>query len=91
MIDDGSVDDTASVVEAWAERDPRVTLMRQRNAGKASALNRAARAAAEEILVTIDADTLVLRHTISSLVKPFADPAVDAVCGNVQVGNVAIC
>jgi cellulose synthase/poly-beta-1,6-N-acetylglucosamine synthase-like glycosyltransferase/spore germination protein YaaH/peptidoglycan/xylan/chitin deacetylase (PgdA/CDA1 family) len=88
VIDDGSADDTASVVEAWAERDPRVSLMRQRNAGKASALNRAVRAVAEEILVTIDADTLVLRHTISSLVRPLADPSVDAVCGNVQVGNV---
>jgi cellulose synthase/poly-beta-1,6-N-acetylglucosamine synthase-like glycosyltransferase/spore germination protein YaaH/peptidoglycan/xylan/chitin deacetylase (PgdA/CDA1 family) len=88
VIDDGSVDHTASVVEAWAARDPRVSLVRQRNAGKAAALNRGARAAEEEILVTIDADTFVLRHTISSLVKPFADPSVDAVCGNVQVGNV---
>jgi len=88
VIDDGSTDDTASVVESWAARDPRVALIRQRNAGKAAALNRGARAAEEEILVTIDADTLVLRHTVSSLVKPFVDPAVDAVCGNVQVGNV---
>ncbi len=88
VIDDGSADDTASVVEGWMARDPRVALIRQRNAGKAAALNRGARAAPEEILVTIDADTLVLRHTISSLVKPFVDPKVDAVCGNVQVGNV---
>ena len=88
VIDDGSTDDTASVVESWMARDPRVALLRQRNAGKAAALNRGARVAEEEILVTIDADTLVLRHTISNLIKPFVDPAVDAVCGNVQVGNV---
>ncbi|MGD0640844.1 MAG: glycosyltransferase [Roseiarcus sp.] len=88
VIDDGSADETARVVEGWAARDPRVALLRQRNAGKAAALNRGARAAEEEIVVTIDADTLVLRHTISSLVKPFVDPAIDAVCGNVQVGNV---
>ena len=88
VIDDGSTDDTASVVEGWMARDPRVALIRQRNAGKAAALNHGAREAAEEILVTIDADTLVLRHTISNLVKPFVDPKIDAVCGNVQVGNV---
>jgi len=88
VIDDGSADDTASVVEGWMARDPSVALIRQRNAGKAAALNRGAREAAEEILVTIDADTLVLRHTISNLVKPFVDPKIDAVCGNVQVGNV---
>ena len=76
------------MVEAWAERDLRVSLIRQRNAGKASALNRGLRAVEEEILVTIDADTLVLRETVSNLVKPLADPTVDAVCGNVQVGNI---
>jgi cellulose synthase/poly-beta-1,6-N-acetylglucosamine synthase-like glycosyltransferase len=39
-------------------------------------------------VVTIDADTIITPQTIRELVLPFADPSVDAVCGNVQVGNV---
>jgi len=42
----------------------------------------------EDYVVTIDADTLIGSHTLRRLMERFADPKVDAVCGNVQVGNV---
>jgi cellulose synthase/poly-beta-1,6-N-acetylglucosamine synthase-like glycosyltransferase/spore germination protein YaaH/peptidoglycan/xylan/chitin deacetylase (PgdA/CDA1 family) len=88
LVDDGSTDDTALIVAEMACLDPRVRLLSQPNAGKHAALNRGFREVKEEFIVTIDADTLVLPHTISRLIAPFVDPHVDAVCGNVQVGNV---
>ncbi len=88
VIDDGSKDNMAEIVRAFAANEPRVTLFSQANAGKAAALNNAFRASPEDYIVTIDADTIISPQTVSRLMERFADPAVDAVCGNVQVGNV---
>ena len=51
-------------------------------------LNQGFRLAAEPFIVTIDADTIVTPQTVRHLIAPLADVSVDAVCGNVQVGNV---
>ncbi|MDD2786347.1 MAG: glycosyltransferase [Patescibacteria group bacterium] len=88
VIDDGSTDNTAEVVEEYAIRDPRIRLLRKPNGGKATALNMGMREATYDIAVTIDADTILLPETVNELIKPFGDPTVDAVCGNVEVGNV---
>jgi glycosyltransferase involved in cell wall biosynthesis len=53
VVDDGSRDETASVVEAYGGK---VRLIRQANAGPAAARNRGARDAAGEWLAFLDAD-----------------------------------
>jgi peptidoglycan-N-acetylglucosamine deacetylase len=88
VVDDGSKDGTADIVRAYARQHPQVKLLAKPNGGKWSALNEGFRATASALIVTIDADTIVPPHTIRELIAPFADPSVDAVCGNVQVGNV---
>ncbi len=88
VIDDGSKDDTAAIVRAFAASDSRVTLITQANAGKSAALNNAFRESTEDYLVTIDGDTIIGEQTVRHLMERFADPEVVAVCGNVQVGNV---
>lgn len=87
-VDDGSTDDTAAVVEAMAANDERIRLIRQPNGGKASAANRALQHARGEIVVAVDADTVVAPEAIPRMIAHFSDPAVTAVCGNVEVGNV---
>ena len=87
VVDDGSKDLTSSVVAATFAGDSRVRLLRQENGGKASALNYGIAAAAGEIIIALDADTIFRRDTISKLVRHFADPLVGAVAGNVKVGN----
>lgn len=89
VVDDGSTDNTSDVVKQWRSRDSRVELITQANAGKSDALNRAFARAGTDYIVTIDADTIVHRQTVRRLIEPFADNSVDAVCGNVQVGNVS--
>jgi cellulose synthase/poly-beta-1,6-N-acetylglucosamine synthase-like glycosyltransferase len=67
--------------------DPRVRLVHQKNQGKAQALNHGYRLAESEIIVAIDADTIILPDAVSRLVRHFANPKVGAVAGNTKVGN----
>lgn len=87
VVDDGSGDGTAEEVERAFGAHPSVRLLRQANAGKAAALNRAIEASRGEVLVCLDADTLFARDTLARLAGHFADPRVGAVAGNVKVGN----
>lgn len=88
VVDDGSTDETPGIVLDYARSHPQVRLLTQAQSGKWAALNAGFTAASTEIVVTIDADTIVTPSTLPSLIAPLADAGVDAVCGNVQVGNV---
>jgi cellulose synthase/poly-beta-1,6-N-acetylglucosamine synthase-like glycosyltransferase/peptidoglycan/xylan/chitin deacetylase (PgdA/CDA1 family) len=84
LVDDGSTDGTADVVE---ELGLPVAVVRQANAGKAAALNAGVRCARHDLLVFADGDTMFEPSTIRALVAPFADPRVGAVAGSVKVAN----
>jgi peptidoglycan-N-acetylglucosamine deacetylase len=88
VVDDGSTDDTARVVSEVARACPQVRLISKTNGGKHTALNVGFEQAHEDYIVVIDADTLVSPQTIRCLIAPFENETIDAVCGNVQVGNV---
>jgi cellulose synthase/poly-beta-1,6-N-acetylglucosamine synthase-like glycosyltransferase len=85
VVDDGSADRTAAIVEGLAL--PGVRLVRKPNGGKPSALNAGAAVARGEILVLVDGDTVFQRDTLRHLVGPLADPRVGAVSGNTKVAN----
>jgi peptidoglycan-N-acetylglucosamine deacetylase len=87
VVDDGSKDGTAAVVEGIAASEPRVLFIRQSNGGKASALQRGLADATHDTIVMIDADTMVAPDGIRTLVAPLADAKVGAVSGHVRVGN----
>jgi cellulose synthase/poly-beta-1,6-N-acetylglucosamine synthase-like glycosyltransferase/peptidoglycan/xylan/chitin deacetylase (PgdA/CDA1 family) len=85
VIDDGSTDGTADIVEAmWL---PNVRVVRQENAGKPAALNNGIAHARHDLIVMMDGDTVFEASTVRELVQPFADPRVGAVAGNAKVGN----
>jgi cellulose synthase/poly-beta-1,6-N-acetylglucosamine synthase-like glycosyltransferase/peptidoglycan/xylan/chitin deacetylase (PgdA/CDA1 family) len=85
VIDDGSTDGTADIVEAL--RLPNVRVVRQVNSGKPAALNNGIRHARYEIVVMMDGDTVFEPSTVRELVQPFGDMRVGAVAGNAKVGN----
>ncbi|TXS40687.1 glycosyltransferase [Streptomyces sp. uw30] len=85
VIDDGSSDGTARIVEAMGL--PNVRVVRQMNAGKPAALNRGLANARHELIVMMDGDTVFEPATVRELVQPFGDPRVGAVAGNAKVGN----
>jgi cellulose synthase/poly-beta-1,6-N-acetylglucosamine synthase-like glycosyltransferase/peptidoglycan/xylan/chitin deacetylase (PgdA/CDA1 family) len=85
VIDDGSTDGTADIVEAMGL--PNVRVIRQVNGGKAAALRTGTREARHDVLVMLDGDTVFEPDTIRRLVQPLRDPRVGAVSGNTKVGN----
>ncbi|MFD4652701.1 glycosyltransferase [Streptomyces sp. NPDC057889] len=85
VIDDGSTDGTARIVENL--RLPGVRVVRQHNAGKPAALNRGLANARCDLIVMMDGDTVFEPSTVRELVQPFGDGRVGAVAGNAKVGN----
>ena len=89
IVDDGSKDSTAAVVAKIAGVEPRVKFISQLNGGKSSALNRALAESSHDILIMIDADTMVAVDGLRKLVVPLDDLSVGAVAGYVRVGNTS--
>ena len=87
IVDDGSADRTTEVVRERFGDDSRVRLFSQARSGKAGALNRGLGEVRGDVVLTIDADTVVSRETVGRLARWFADPRVGAVAGNLKVGN----
>lgn len=85
VVDDGSTDGTARIVEDLGL--PGVRVVRQLNAGKPAALNRGLAEARHDLVVMMDGDTVFEPSTVRELVQPFGDHRVGAVAGNAKVGN----
>jgi peptidoglycan/xylan/chitin deacetylase (PgdA/CDA1 family)/glycosyltransferase involved in cell wall biosynthesis len=85
VVDDGSLDDTAAIVEGLGLWN--VHVVRQANAGKSAALNRGISLAHSDIIIMIDGDTVLEPDTVRRIVQPFADPSVGAVAGNTKIAN----
>lgn len=88
VVNDGSIDRTSEVIKSAFADNPKIILLEKINGGKSSALNLGFKEAAGEIVVVIDADTVVSNDAISILINSFKEENVAAVSGNVKVGNV---
>ncbi|MBS4192603.1 glycosyltransferase [Bacillus sp. FJAT-49705] len=87
VVDDGSKDRTSSIVSDHFFANEKVHLFHKKNGGKASAINMGIKKAEGDIMIAIDADTIISPEAISLLVRHFADDNIAAVAGNVRVGN----
>lgn len=72
VVDDGSTDDTSTVVANY----PSVRLIAQANAGPAAARNRGATEARGTILLFTDDDCVPMPNWLDAMLAPFKDPAV---------------
>lgn len=82
VVDDGSTDGTARIVEGFPVR-----LVRQANGGPAKARNAGWRSAGGEIIVFTDGDCIPPRGWLRCLLPHFADERVGAVAGSYDIAN----
>ena len=87
IVDDGSKDGTAKIVAEQYKNNNCVHLIKKPNGGKPSAINLGFKKAKGDIVVAMDADTIISNDAISLLIRHFKDEKVAAVSGNVKVGN----
>ena len=56
VIDDGSTDETWTIINAWSERDDRIIAMRQKNQGVSAARNNAISKSTGDFIAFCDSD-----------------------------------
>jgi len=82
VVDDGSTDATAAIVEAYAASRPHVELLRQPNRGKGAAVRLAATRITKEIAVIQDADMEYDPADVVNLIAPIERGVADVVYGS---------
>lgn len=87
VVDDGSRDGTAAVVEAFTARDARIRMIRQANAGEAAARNTGIADARHDWLLFLDSDDWIAAEFLERMTGALtAEPGLDAVhCGYARV------
>lgn len=91
VIDDGSTDRTDEVVRAFLAGHEGVPIRYRSvpNGGKARALNAALTMARGEIVVTIDADSVMHQDFLDAITRHMDAHGLAAAAGNVMIGNGA--
>lgn len=82
LIDDGSTDGSGILCDRWAEKDPRITVLHQQNAGVSSARNRGINLAKGEYIAFVDSDDTLEPSYLSMLFNAVSALRADLiVCG----------
>ena len=68
VVDDGSTDDSASIIGRYADR---VEVVLKQNGGQASAINLGAARARGEIVIFLDADDVLLPHIVAAVADAY--------------------
>lgn len=85
IVDDGSKDRTLEIARLFQNS---ITVLHKKNGGKASALNFGTKHARGEIIVIVDADTILEKNALRSMVNGFTtNKNLGAVGGNIKIRN----
>ena len=85
VVDDGSTDDTSDKVIEIVKRNRHVKLFNTNHLGKARAVNYGVKNCSTEIVVMLDADSVLDKNGLVRLAEPFIDSKVGAVSGIIRV------
>ena len=80
LIDDGSPDASGAMCDAWAEKDSRIRVIHQENAGGGAARNAGLDAARGEIISMIDSDDYICPRMYAYLVSLMTEDVDIAEC-----------
>lgn len=79
VVDDGSTDNSASILFEYANRDRRVKIINQPNSGPSIARNKGLELAEGEIIAFVDSDDYVRNDYLDQLEKVFREQRADVV------------
>ncbi|PIT91356.1 hypothetical protein COU17_01005 [Candidatus Kaiserbacteria bacterium CG10_big_fil_rev_8_21_14_0_10_49_17] len=79
LVDDGSTDGSASILQRFANRYSHVRFIQKENGGKHSAMNTAFNTTTAELIGCLDADSFVAPDALMEIVRHFENSSVAAV------------
>ncbi|RLG14394.1 MAG: hypothetical protein DRN66_02130 [Candidatus Nanohalarchaeota archaeon] len=85
VVDDGSTDSTSSIVTEYMKKG--IALIIQENKGKGSAMNTGLKNAEGEFFACLDADSVVERDALKTMIGFFEDDSVMAVTPTLKLKN----
>jgi glycosyltransferase involved in cell wall biosynthesis len=85
VASDASTDGTDAIVEGFADREPRIRLVRCPRGGKVAAQNLAVKETKSEVVAFSDANCTWAPDALRKLVRSFTDPEVAYVCGRLEL------
>jgi len=91
IVSDGSTDRMSDVARTLVCQGLAQSIMTTDiRGGKSSGINLACRSAGGDIIVNVDCDCSFDRFALENLLRPFADPSVGAVCGDIAPRNAHV-
>ena len=81
LIDDGSTDGSAKIIDDYAKTDPRIIIHHQKNSGQSSARNKGLKLSTGDYISFIDSDDEIAPDFIESLLNAFTSRTSLSVCG----------
>lgn len=94
-VNDGSTDNSESIINNYLSHDSRIVLLQQKNSGQAAARNKALNIAKGKYISFVDSDDLLDNSTFENVLKIFDKEKIDAVIYNMEMflpsGNRFVC
>jgi glycosyltransferase involved in cell wall biosynthesis len=84
VVDDGSVDGSAAVAEAWARHEPRLRVIRQEPRGMVAASERARAEATAPLIARMDGDDVLAPDRLELQVAAIEEEGLAAVGGRIE-------
>ena len=91
LVDDGSVDNSGTNCDEYAQKDKRIIVIHKKNEGVAQARIDGFKRSSGELVMFIDSDDYVDLDYVEKLVSPFEQYEIDlSICNNSNVKNGVI-
>jgi cellulose synthase/poly-beta-1,6-N-acetylglucosamine synthase-like glycosyltransferase len=87
VVDDGSTDSTPKILRSYCLKYKNLKAINGKHEGKSESLNLGIKCAKHDLVMTLDADTVVRRDSLKALIKPFSKPEIGATNGTCFVKN----
>lgn len=87
LVDDGSTDKSIEIINKYAEKDKRITAIKQKNEGISSARNYGISVATGDFITFVDSDDFIEKDMLESLYNTAIDNNCDVIFSGIKIVN----